>query len=76
MIYCNSFKSKNLAMINDNCKVYQYNRGDLVYIYITPYQSAKNKFKKGYHKLHRTISCLPNSGSSQLSIDDIRWKNI
>ena len=26
------FKSKHLAMINNNCKDYQYNSGDLVYI--------------------------------------------
>ena len=32
------FKSKHLAMINDNCKDYQYNSGDLVYI-ISPLTS-------------------------------------
>ena len=30
------FKSKCLAMINNNCKNYQYNSGDLVYI-ISPH---------------------------------------
>ena len=32
------FKSKCLAMINNNCKDYQYNSGDLVYI-ISPLTS-------------------------------------
>ena len=32
------FKSKHLAMINNNCKDYQYNNGDLVYI-ISPLTS-------------------------------------
>ena len=69
------FKSKCLAMINKNCKDFQYTSGDLVYIISPLIQSVKNKFKKGYHKICRTFSCLQNSGSPQLSIDDIRWKN-
>ena len=60
-------------MINKNHEDFQYTSGDLVYI--SPYQSVKNTFKKGYHKICRTFGCLQNSGSPQLSIDDIRWKN-
>ena len=62
-------------MINKNCKDFQYISGNLVYI-ISPLTSQlRTMFKKGYHKICRTISCLQNSGSPQLSIDDIRWKN-
>ena len=42
--------------------------------YLSPYQSAKNKFKKGNHKICRTFGYLQNSGSLQLPIDDTRWK--
>ena len=65
------FKSKCLAMINKNREDFQYTSDE----YLSPYQSAKNKFKKGNYKICRTFSYLQNSGSSQLPIDDTRWKN-
>ena len=69
------FKSKRLAMINNNHEDYQYNSGDLVYI-ISPLTSQlRTNSRKVTIKICRTISYLQNSGSSQLSIDDIRWKN-
>ena len=69
------FKSKCLAVINNNHKDYQYTSGDLVYIISPPYKSVKNKFMKGYHKICWTFGCLQIGRSSQLSINDIRWKN-
>ena len=60
---------------NRNHEDFQCASGDLVHIISPPYQSAKNKFKRSNHKICRTFSYLQNSGSSQLPIDDTRWKN-
>ena len=53
------YKFRCLAMINKNCNDFQYNSGDLVYI-ISPLlsESVENKFKKGNHKVCRTLSYL------------------
>ena len=62
-------------MINNNCKDYQYNSGDLVYI-ISPLTSQlRTNSRKVTIKYVGPLVNLQNSGSSQLSIDDIRWKN-
>ena len=64
------FKSKCLAMINNNHEDYQYNSGDLVYI-ISPLTS---QLRTNSRKVTIKYTGPQNSGSSQLSIDDIRWK--
>ena len=62
-------------MINNNCKDYQYNSGDLVYI-ISPLTSQlRTNSRKVTIKYVGPLVILQNSGSSQLSIDDTRWKN-
>ena len=62
-------------MINNNCKDYQYNSGDLVYIISSLTSQHRTNSRKVTIKICRTISYLQNSGSSQLSINDTRWKN-
>ena len=71
------FKSKCLAMVNKDCKNFQYNSGDLVYI-ISPLTSqlrtASRKVTIKYVGC-RSFCHLQNSRSPQLSADDIRQKN-
>ena len=63
-------------MINNNHEYYQYTSEDLVYI-ISPLTSQlRTNSRKVTIKICGTISCLQNSGSLQLSIDNIRWKKI
>ena len=62
------FKSKRLAMINKDRKIFQYNSRDLVYI-ISPLKSLCTASRKV------TIKCgyLQNYRPTQLSINDIGW---
>ena len=68
------FKSKRLAMVNKDRTFFQYNSGDLVYIISPLHESIAHHFKKGYDKICRTSRYFQNYGSTQLSINDIRWK--
>ena len=59
-------------MINNNCEDFQYNSRDLVYI-ISPLTS---QLRTNSRKVTiKYVRHLQNSGSSQLSTDDTRWKN-
>ena len=52
------YKSRHLAMINKNCKDFQYKMGDLKYIISPLTHQFENRYKKGNHKLCRTFSHL------------------
>ena len=70
------FKSQHLAMINKESKDFQYNSGDLVYI-ISPLTSqlrtTLRKVTIKYVKYDLWLST--NCRSSQLFVNDVRWKN-
>ena len=62
-------------MINKYHEDFQYTSGDLVYIISTLSSQLRTSSRKVTIKYGRTFGCLENSGSPQLSIDDIRWKD-